>query len=92
VESMIEAVPQSILQMVGLVLTDSISGVSLFSICISIISVASKGYVVHRQFLHPFLLLIVHCHSFVVVFVIDDIDVIFDSSSNVLIYIRMFCC
>jgi hypothetical protein len=46
VESMVEAVPQSILQMVGLVLTDSISEVSLFSVCLSILSVASKGYVV----------------------------------------------
>lgn len=52
VESLIESVPQSILQMAGLIINETNNPVAIFSLCMSMVSVASKGlvlsYSIHR--------------------------------------------
>jgi hypothetical protein len=53
VESVVEAVPQSILQMVAMVVSGQVSAISVFSVVTSMVSVASHGLMVSYSIDRP---------------------------------------
>jgi len=53
VESLVEAIPQSICQLLAVTFLDSASPLQVFSLSLSMLSIISKGYVLSRSFSIP---------------------------------------
>ena len=76
-ESLVESGPQSILQMVAIVVTGQVSGLSIFSIIVSIVSISSKGFLLSYSIHRPTFVLNFVCYVVDVFLVFAEISWVF---------------